>query len=106
MSPPAISEVVFTDPDTVRDVIHNFNRDGFNALYPRYRGGRPQTFTLPKRQEIKRIALTDPQDLDQPFAIWSLSKLADYLVAEGWSRTSPTRACVSSSLRKASAFKP
>jgi transposase len=83
MSPPAISEVVFTDPDTVREVIHNFNRDGFDALYPRYKGGRPQTFTLPKRQEIKRIALTDPQNLDQPFATWSLAKLADYLVAEG-----------------------
>jgi transposase len=83
MSPTAISEVVFTDPDTVRDVIHNFNRDGFDALYPRYKGGRPQTFTLPKRQEIKRVALTDPQDLDQPFATWSLAKLADYLVAEG-----------------------
>ena len=36
MTPPRISEVVFTDPDTVRDVIHNFNRDGFDALYPRY----------------------------------------------------------------------
>jgi len=29
---------------------------------------------LPKRQEIKRIALADPPDLDQPFATWSLSK--------------------------------
>jgi transposase len=83
MTPSRISEVVFTDPDTVRDVIHNFNRDGFDALYPRYQGGRPQTFTLPTRQEIKRIALSDPQDLEQPFATWSLSKLADYLVAEG-----------------------
>jgi transposase len=83
LTPTRISEVVFTDPDTVREVIHNFNRDGFDALYPRYAGGRPQTFTLPKRQEIKRIALTDPQDLDQPFATWSLSKLADYVVAEG-----------------------
>ncbi len=83
MSPPAISEVVFTDPDTVREVIHNFNHDGFDALYPRYKGGRPPVFTLPKRQEIKRIALTDPANLDQPFATWSLSKLADYLVAEG-----------------------
>jgi transposase len=83
MTPARISEVVFTDPDTVRDVIHNFNRDGFDALYPRYGGGRPHTFTLPKRQEIKRIALSDPQDLGQPFATWSLAKLADYLVAEG-----------------------
>jgi hypothetical protein len=30
-------------------VIHNFNRDGFDALYPRYAGGRPVTFTLPSR---------------------------------------------------------
>jgi transposase len=83
MPPPRIAEVVFSDPDTVRDVIHNFNRDGFEALYPRYRGGRPRTFTLPQRQAIKRVALAIPTDLGQPFATWSLAKLADYLVDEG-----------------------
>jgi transposase len=83
MSPPRISEVVFTDPDTVRDVIHNFNRDGFESLFPRYRGGRPRTFTLPERHEIKKIALSVPTDLGQPFATWSLAKPCDYLVAEG-----------------------
>lgn len=83
MSPTKISEVVFTDPDTVREVIHNFNRDGFDALYPRYAGGRPPTFTLPQRREIKKIALSIPTDLGRPFATWSLAKLADYLVAEG-----------------------
>jgi transposase len=83
MSPTRISEVVFTDPDTVRELIHNFNGDGFDALYPRYRGGRPQTFTLPQRQQIKKIALSVPTDLGQPFATWSLAKLADYVVAEG-----------------------
>src|SRR5687767_15638888 len=83
MSPPKISEVVFTDPDTVREVIHNFNRDGFDALYPRYRGGRPPTFTLPQRQQIKKLALSRPIDHDLPFSTWSLAKLADFLVAEG-----------------------
>jgi transposase len=83
MSAVAISEVVFTDPDTVREVIHNFNRDGFDALYPRYRGGRPRQFTLPERRQIKQIALAVPTDLGAPFATWSLAKLADYLVAEG-----------------------
>ena len=77
-----IAEVVFSDPDTVREVIHNFNRDGFDSLYPRYRGGRPRSFTLPQRQQVKRIALAVPTDLGQPFATWSLAKLADYLVAE------------------------
>ena len=83
MPPARIAQVVFSDADTVRDVIHNFNRDGFDALYPRYRGGRPRTFTLPERQQVKRIALSVPSDLGQPFATWSLAKLADYLVAEG-----------------------
>jgi len=32
---------------------------------------------------MKRIALSVPTDLGQPFATWSLAKLADYLVAEG-----------------------
>src|SRR5215212_8360645 len=78
-----IAEVTFTSADRVRDVIHNFNADGFDALYPRYRGGRPPTFTLPQRVEIKRIALSRPADHDLPFSTWSLAKLADFLVAEG-----------------------
>jgi transposase len=78
-----IAEITFTSPDRVRDVIHNFNADGFDALYPRYRGGRPPTFTLPERQQIKRIALSRPADHDLPFSTWSLAKLADFLVAEG-----------------------
>jgi len=82
-----IAKVVFTGPDRVRDVIHNFNADGFDSLVPRYAGGRPPKFTLPQRVQIKRIALGRPTDHDLPFSTWGLAKLADYLVAEGWSRT-------------------
>src|SRR6266567_2737336 len=57
-----IAEVTFTSPDRVREVIHNFNTDGFDSLYPRYRGGRPPTFTLPQRREIKKVALRRPTD--------------------------------------------
>jgi transposase len=83
MPVPKIAEVTFTSPDRVRDVLHNFNADGFDALYPRYRGGRPPTFTLPQRQQIKKLALSRPTDHDLPFSTWSLAKLADFLVAEG-----------------------
>ena len=34
-----IAEVTFTSEDRVRDVIHNFNVDGFGSLYPKYAGG-------------------------------------------------------------------
>jgi transposase len=61
----------------------NFNTDGFDSLYPRYAGGRPPRFDLRQRAEIKQIALSRPADHELPFSTWSLSKLADFLVAEG-----------------------
>jgi transposase len=78
-----IAKVAFTSPDRVRDVINNFNDDGFDSLYPKYAGGRPPTFTLPERQEIKKIALSRPVDHRLPFSTWSLTKLAEFLVAAG-----------------------
>jgi len=78
-----IAEVTFTSTDRVRDVIHNFNADGFDSLYPKYSGGRPRTFTLPERREIKKIVKSRPVEHDLPFSTWSLAKLADFLVAEG-----------------------
>lgn len=78
-----IARVTFTSPDRVREVINNFNTDGFDSLYPRYAGGRPPVFSLPQRQEIKKIALSRPADHGLPFSTWSLAKLAEFLVAEG-----------------------
>src|SRR3974390_494636 len=83
MDVPAIAKVAFTSEDRVREVIHNFNTDGFDSLYPRYSGGRPPTFTLPQHQQIKKIALSRPRDHGLPFSTWSLTKLAEFLVAEG-----------------------
>jgi len=79
----AIAKVAFTSEDRVRDVIRNFNADGFSSLYPKYKGGRPPKFTLPQRREIKKIAKSRPAEHDLPFSTWSLSKLAEFLVAEG-----------------------
>jgi transposase len=78
----AIAKVAFTSEDRVRDVIRNFNADGFGSLYPKYRGGHPPKFTLPQRREIKKIAKAKPIEYDLPFS-WSLAKLADFPVAEG-----------------------
>ena len=78
-----IAEVTFTSEDRVRDVIRNFSADGFDSLYPKYAGGRPRTFTLPERREIKKIAKSKPVEHGLPFSAWSLSKPADFLVADG-----------------------
>jgi transposase len=78
-----IAEVTFTSADRVRDVLHNFNTDGFDSLKPRYAGGRPPKFDTEQREQVKQIALARPADHGLPFSTWSLSKLADYLVAQG-----------------------
>ena len=78
-----IAEVTFTSVDRVRDVLHNFNADGFDSLGPKCAGGRPPKFDLAQRAAIKKIALGRPADHRLPFSTWSLSKLADFLVAEG-----------------------
>lgn len=83
MSAAKVATVTFTSPDRVRDVLHNFNADGFDSLYPKYKGGRPRIFTLPERREIKKIAKSKPAEHGLPFSTWSLVKLADFLVAEG-----------------------
>ncbi|MEV6995843.1 IS630 family transposase [Streptomyces sp. NPDC093228] len=77
-----IAEVTFTSADRVRDVIHNFNADGFDSLYPKYKGGQPKTLTLraPGDQEDHQV---QPAEHGLPFSTWSLAKLADFLVAEG-----------------------
>ena len=83
MSVAQIAGLAFTSEDRARDVLHNFNADGFESLYPRYAGGRPPVFTLAERREIKKIAKSKPAEYGLPFSRWSLAKLADFLVAEG-----------------------
>jgi transposase len=83
MDVPAIAKIAFTSEDRVREVIHNFNKDGFDSLAPKYSGGRPPKFTAPERAAIKKIALGRPTDYGEPFSTWSLTKLADHLVRKG-----------------------
>ncbi len=80
MDAAAIAKVAFTSEDRVRDVIRNFNADGFGSLYPKYKGGHPPKFTLGQRREIKKIAKSKPAEHDLPFSTWSLRVL---LRAEG-----------------------
>src|ERR1700745_642728 len=74
MDATAIAKVAFSSEDRVRDVIRNFNADGFDSLYPKYRGGRAPKFTLLQRREVKKIAKSRPAEHDLPFSTRSLSK--------------------------------
>jgi hypothetical protein len=80
-----IAQVTFASPDRVRDVLHNFNLDGFDALYLRYRGGRPPSFTLAQRRAITQLALSRPVDHDLPFSTCRSRSWPSSWSLRGWS---------------------
>ena len=100
----AIAKVAFTSEDRVRDVIRNFNADGFSSLYPKYRGGHPPKFTLGQRREIKKVAKAKPAEYDLPFppGAWTGWRSSWWL--RGWSTILTTRGCACCSARRASPF--
>ena len=64
----------------VRTIIKAFNGDGFDALVPKYGGGRPKKFNAEQRSLVVETALCPPDLLGQPFRRWSLPKLRDFVI--------------------------
>ncbi|MDQ0938463.1 transposase [Streptomyces sp. V1I1] len=76
---PVIARLVQADEDTVRDVIHRFNKIGLDCLDPRWAGGRPRLLSRDDEDFVVQTATTRPTRLGQPFTRCSLRKLVAYL---------------------------
>lgn len=79
---PQIAQRLYFTPQHIRTIIKEFNANGFDALVPKYGGGRTPTFSDEQRSLIVETALCPPDLLGQPFRRWSLAKLRDYVIAE------------------------
>ncbi len=78
-----ITSLMQVGEDYVRDVIHAFNERGFDALDPKWSGGRPRTISDQMREHICLVARTSPADWKiTAFSTWSLSKLAEHLIKQ------------------------
>ena len=75
-----IGDALEATADWVRRVIHEFNDLGLEALLPAWGGGRPREITDDMRAAIVEVVKTHPQELDEPYACWSLSTLRAYLL--------------------------
>lgn len=64
---------------TVRHWITRFNAQGIAGLADAPRMGRPPTYTPEEIGTVIATSLTPPQELDLPFASWTLDRLAAYL---------------------------
>jgi len=79
---PDIARRLYFSPPHVRAILKAFNAHGFDALAPKYGGGRPPRFTPEQHSLIVEAALCPPDLLGWPFRRWSLAKLRDHLVRE------------------------
>ena len=79
-----ITTLLQVSEDYVRDVIHAFNERGFDALNPKWSGGRPRKIGDQVREWICLIARASPAQCGLTgFSTWSLTKLRDHLLREG-----------------------
>jgi len=98
MDVPQIAPLAFTSEDRVREVIHNFNADGFDSLYPKYAGGRPPKFTPEQRRGKVRTILAlrscdcgiqGPENLILTLAEQLRSRQVRYVIANLWDGDPP-----------------
>ena len=75
-----ISSYLGMNEEYLRELIRNFNDEGFDALRQRSRSGRPRSLTEEEESLIAEIATAPPQAFGRPFNQWSLRKLRDFLV--------------------------
>ena len=79
---PDVARRLYFCEQHVRTIIKDFNSSGFEALVPKYAGGRPPKFSEEQRSLIVEAALCPPDLLGWPFRRWSLAKLRDHIVRE------------------------
>ena len=75
----SIAREVGVCAETVRERIKRFNSKGLQALEDLPRPGRPAIYTAEQVSEVIAAALTKPEDLELPFACWTLDRLEAYL---------------------------
>tara|TARA_B100000315_G_scaffold254634_1_gene296132 strand:+ start:216 stop:1193 length:978 start_codon:yes stop_codon:yes gene_type:complete len=75
-----ISSSLGMNEEYLRELIRNFNDEGFDALRQRSRSGRPPSLTEEEESIIAEMATAPPQAFGRPFNQWSLRKLRDFLV--------------------------
>lgn len=79
---PAIAQALGVSEKTVRLWLGRFATSGMVGLEEGQRSGRPPTYTTEQVGEVIATSLLDPTTLGQPFASWTLDRLAVYLNEE------------------------
>lgn len=79
MSAQEISKIVRRNEQTVRNWIKRFNAEGIEGLNDAPRSGAPPTVTAAYRERLQIVVRQRPRALGEPYSLWTLQRLADFM---------------------------
>jgi len=82
LAAPAIARIVRSDDDTVLLWLKRYRAEGINGLADRPRAGGPPKVTAEYREQLLRAVRQRPRSLGQPYSLWTLQRLANYMAEQ------------------------
>jgi transposase len=89
MTASEIGEIVRTDENTVRRWLKRYLAEGINGLRDAPRSGAPAQVTSAYQEQLVNTVRQRPRSLDQPYSMWTLQRLADYMAEQTGIRVTP-----------------
>ena len=77
-----IAKIVRSDPETVIAWLKRYVAEGIEGLADRPRSGGPAKVTPAYREQLLRVVRQRPRSLGQPYSMWTLQRLADYMAEQ------------------------
>jgi transposase len=88
MTAQQIGQIVRKNDQTVRRWIKRYNTEGVNGLSDAPRPGAPEKVTPEYCERLLNIVRQRPRALEQPYSLWTLARLADFMAEETGVRVS------------------
>ncbi len=85
---PQIAQIVRESEATVQRWLKRYLAEGLAGLYDEPRPGRPADITDTYRQQLVAAVRQRPRSLNQPYSLWTLQRLADYMAEQTGIRVS------------------
>ena len=88
LTAPAIAKIVREDDQTVRNWLKRYLAEGIEGLKDRPMPGAPPKVTKAYAEQLLSVVRRRPRSLGQPYSMWTLQRLADYMAEQTGIRVS------------------
>jgi transposase len=82
MTAPAIAAIVREDDQTVRNWLKRWMAEGIEGLKDRPMPGPAPKITQAYEEQLHAVVRRRPRSLGQPYSLWTLQRLADYMAEQ------------------------